>query len=99
MSPGVGDGQRVLFDWGHPLEAQFLVLESDPKGRFVVASGDRGTVKVLFLDGSPARRYQFDTLEIGMHGARALDGTLTFDVERPVRFRNEVKWWFDRLMD
>jgi len=55
MSPGVGDGQRVLFDWGHPLEAQFLVLESDPKGRFVVASADRGQIKVLFLDGSPPR--------------------------------------------
>ena len=55
MSPSVGDGQRVLHDWGHPLEAQFLVLESDPKGRFVVASADRGEVKVLFLDGSPAR--------------------------------------------
>ncbi len=52
----------------------------------------------LPLDGGPARRLQYSGLEWGMHGARALDGTLTFDLERSLWFRGEVEWRLDRLL-
>ena len=39
-----GERHQVLYDWGHPIEGQFLRFAADPGGRYVaVVAGGRGS--------------------------------------------------------
>jgi WD40 repeat protein/DNA-binding winged helix-turn-helix (wHTH) protein len=55
LRASAGLRSRVLLDWGHPVEAQFLKLVVDPGGQLVAVSAGLDGVRVVPVDGGQPR--------------------------------------------
>jgi DNA-binding winged helix-turn-helix (wHTH) protein/WD40 repeat protein len=55
LRPTPGAEPRIIHDWGGPIEAGGGSLALSDDGRLVVATGNRRFVRVIPLDGRPAR--------------------------------------------
>ena len=58
LRPSAGARHRVLFDWGHPIEGQFLRLAADPGGRYVAVSAGADGVRIVPVNGDPPRELE-----------------------------------------
>jgi DNA-binding winged helix-turn-helix (wHTH) protein/WD40 repeat protein len=61
LEPTAGGAGRVLFDWGHPIEAVVGWVDVSRDGQFAVATGRAPSVRVISLeDGSVRELGDFD---------------------------------------
>jgi WD40 repeat protein len=84
-----GRQPEVLFDWGHPIQQALAELDVSPDGTFAVATGGERSIRVIPLDGTPARPLGFFdqrpwVVAVGPEGrkvaASGFDGTVVWDL-------------------